>query len=123
MQARGERATSQGFYGNQHTEDVDPVTVTGSKPKTTKELAAEMGMSESSYKYRSRINRALTEETILNLDAKAPNAALLSSLHVENGWSLPSNGQSCTSMPSSSASLSFIRGWGRVDTATRPALQ
>ena len=48
-------------YSNQHKKVV-PVTVTGTKPKTTKDLAAEMGMSESSYQKRSKIGRGLSEE-------------------------------------------------------------
>jgi len=63
MRARGERAMRGGQLGNKNASKNEPVTVTGSSEKTTKELAAELGVSESTYQKRSKIGRGLTEET------------------------------------------------------------
>jgi hypothetical protein len=63
MRARGERAMRGGQLGNKNASKNEPATVTGSSEKTTKELAAELGVSESTYQKRSKIGRGLTEET------------------------------------------------------------
>lgn len=63
MTARGERAAGGGDRPSESDSNFDPVTVTGSKEKTTDDLAKEAGMSKSSYQKRSKIGRGLTAET------------------------------------------------------------
>jgi ParB family transcriptional regulator, chromosome partitioning protein len=62
MHARGDRAKRGGDGSNQYMSK--GVTVTPLLPKTTEELAAQMGMSKSSYQKRSKIGRGLTEEAV-----------------------------------------------------------